>query len=125
MAKKSKDAQETPAADTSGGLRLTDHPRAQRAIGAVKGWGGLVGFVAGVLLGTHAGLPTADAVLRGLGLGIVTYLIAWAGAVVIWRQLARAELVQMRALLVAAAERAEAEAERRRTQREAEGAATS
>lgn len=125
MAKKSKDAQDAPEPDTSGGLRLTDHPRAQRAIGAVKGWGGLVGFVAGILLGTRAGLPTSDAVLRGLGLGVVAYLIAWAGAVVVWRQLARAEVEQLRARFIAAAEQAEAEIERRRAELDAHEARAS
>lgn len=119
MAKKSKDAQDPLEPDTSGGLRLTHHPRAQRTIGVVKGWGGLAGFLAGVLLGTRAGVPTADAVLRGIGLGVVAYLVAWAGAVAVWRQLARAEVEQLRARFVAAAAQAEAELERRRAERDA------
>lgn len=125
MAKKSKDAQDAQEPDTSGGLRLTQHPRAQRAISAVKGWGGLIGFAGGVLLGTRAGLPTADAVLRGIGLGIAAYLVAWAGAVVVWRQLARAEIEVLRSRLIAAAEQAEAEIERRRAELDAKEARAS
>jgi len=121
MAKKKKtDETAAQAADTSGGLRLTDHPRARSAIATAKGWGGLIGFAAGVFLASRAGVPTSDALLRGVEIGIGGYLVAWAGAVVLWRQIARAEIEQTRRMFIAAAERAEAEIERRRAQRRAQ-----
>ena len=113
--KKKKDAEgEGAATDTSGGLRLRDHPRAQRSIRTVKGAGGLVGFVLGALLARRASLPFDDVLLRALIAGIGTYLAAWGVAVVAWRQIARAELAEMRRFLIEAAEAAEAEAEARR-----------
>lgn len=110
--------------DTSDGLRLTDHPRAARTIRAAKGWGGLAGFGLGLLLGTRAGLPTSDALLRAIEIGVVAYLLTWAVAVVVWKQIARAELEELRRILVAAAEQAEAEVARRRAEREAQEART-
>jgi hypothetical protein len=125
MAKKSKDAPDSTEVDTSAGLRLTDHPRAHRTIGVVKSWGGLAGFALGLVLGARAGLPTTDALLRGIGMGVVSYMIAWAGAVAVWRQLARAEVDEMRAILVDASRKADAEVARRRAEREAAKARTS
>lgn len=120
--RRKKDA-EAAEPDLSGGLKLTDHPRAQRSIGVVKGWGGLAGFVLGTLLALRTNLPLADATLRGLLVGIGAYLAAWAAAVVVWRQLARAELEEMRRFIAEAAAAAEAEAEARRAARAAEAAA--
>ena len=129
MAKKRKKADEpdgetVDGADTSDGLRLTDHPRAARTIRAAKGWGGLAGFGLGLLLASRAGLPNGDAVLRALQVGIVAYLATWALAVVVWKQIARAEIEELRRILVAAADKAEAEVARRRAEREAEEART-
>lgn len=132
MGKKAKkETQEEPStvagavvADTSDGLRLTDHPRAKRTIATAKGWGGLAGFGLGLLLGIRAGLPTTDALVRALEIGIVAYLATWAVAVVVWKQIARAEVEEMRRILVAAAEQAEAEVARRRAERQAEEAHT-
>lgn len=110
--------------DTSDGLRLTDHPRAKRTIATAKGWGGLGGFGLGMLLATRAGLPTTDALLRAIEVGVVAYLLTWAVAVVVWKQIARAEIEELRRILVAAADQAEAEVARRRAEREAEEART-
>ncbi len=121
MGKKS----ETPpdaAADTADGVRLTDHPRAVRSIRAAKGWGGLIGFAAGALLAHRAGMQTSDAVVRGIQVGVLGYVAAWFGAVVVWRQLARAEIEHTRRMFLAAAQRAEIEIERRRSDRTAEKA---
>ena len=123
--KRAKEEEAGPAVvDTSGGLRLTDHPRAARTIRKAKGWGGLVGFGLGVLLGTRAGLPTTDALLRAIEIGVVAYLVTWGVAVVVWKQIARAEIEELRRILVAAAEQAEAEVARRRAEREAKEART-
>jgi hypothetical protein len=76
--------------------RLSAHPRARSQIGLAKSWAGLIGFVAVTLLSRGADLPWFDALLRGLGAGIVAYLVAWAAAVAVWRHVARAELEVMR-----------------------------
>lgn len=110
----------TAGPDTTGGLRLTDHPRAQRHISTVKGWSGLVGFALGALLSRRTGLPIEDALLRGLIAGTGAYLVAWALGVTVWRQLARAEVDHMRRLFEAAHAQAQAEAERLQAEREAQ-----
>lgn len=122
--KKPADGEAAGVVDTSDGLRLTDHPRAKRMIATAKGWGGLGGFGLGFLLAQRAGLPLADALLRALQVGIVAYLLTWAAAVVVWKQIARAEVEQLHRILVAAADQAEAEAARRRAEREAQEART-
>jgi len=70
---------------------IAGHPRAARAVGRAKGWGGLFGF----LLGGYLSLPTAtpaDAGLRALLAGIVCYVVAWAGAVFAWRRIVVIEI---------------------------------
>jgi uncharacterized membrane protein YccC len=108
MAKKDKgSSKETEAQD---GIRLTRHPRARRHIAMAKGWGGLGAFVVVLYLSRKAGLPLADAVLRGLLGGVLGYVVAWMIAVTVWRQLALAELERLRARLVASMEAQAAEA---------------
>jgi hypothetical protein len=68
------------------GPSVAAHPRAALHVARAKGWGGLLGF----LLGGYLSLPTstlAAAALRALVAGVVCYLVAWAGAVFVWRQL--------------------------------------
>ncbi len=68
------------------GPSVAAHPRAALHVARAKGWGGLLGF----LLGGYLSLPTstlAAAGLRALVAGVVCYLVAWAGAVFVWRQL--------------------------------------
>jgi hypothetical protein len=93
--------------------RLSAHPRAKAQIGMAKSWAGLIGFVAVTLLSRGAEVPWFDALLRGLGAGIVAYLVAWAAAVAVWQHIARAELQVMeqrrREQLRAEQEAAEAE----------------
>jgi hypothetical protein len=67
------------------------HPRAARSVAKAKGWGGLGGF----LLAGYLSLPThglAEACLRALVAGTVCYVVAWGGAVFIWRRLIAIEL---------------------------------
>jgi len=64
-----------------------------------------------------------DAGARALGAGIAAYLIAWAVAVVIWRQLILAEVELLRRELLEAAERAAAEQAQRAPDEPASGAA--
>jgi PilZ domain len=70
----------------SEGPSIAAHPRAALHVARAKGWGGLLGF----LVGGYLSLPTttlAAAGLRALVAGVVCYLVAWAGAVFVWRQL--------------------------------------
>lgn len=78
-------------------MRLTEYPRASNAIRRTKGGAGLGVFVLVVLLSLRAGLTPDDAVLRALPVAVVAYLLAWAAAITIWRQLALAELEAARA----------------------------
>jgi PilZ domain len=74
------------AAEGPRGPSVAAHPRASLHIARAKGWGGLLGF----LVGGYLSLPTstlAVAGLRALVAGVVCYLVAWAGAVFVWRQL--------------------------------------
>jgi len=74
-----------------GAPSIAAYPRAARSVALVKGWGGLAGFV----LGGYLSLPTntlAGAGLRALVAGIVCYVVAWGGAVFVWRRLVMIEL---------------------------------
>jgi hypothetical protein len=85
-----------------GGIRLTAHPRARRDIGLAKGWGGLGAFVLVLVLSLQAGVPTAEALLRAIGGGVVGYVVAWGVAVTVWRHLALAEVERARRRLLEA-----------------------
>lgn len=88
-AKKSKDAAVAEA--DAVGPSVAAHPRAARGVARARGWGGLGGF----LIAGYLSLPTgtlAGAGLRALIAGIVCYVVAWAGAVFLWRRLVMLEL---------------------------------
>ncbi len=73
------------------GPSIAAHPRAARGVARAKSWGGLIGFV----LGGYLSLPTntlAAASLRALIAGVACYVVAWAGAVFVWRRLVMLEL---------------------------------
>lgn len=91
------------AADDDAGPSVAAHPRAARAVARAKSWGGLLGF----LVGGYLSLPTAtlaDAGLRALLAGVLCYVVAWAGAVFLWRRLVVIEIKAREAQLVNAAE---------------------
>jgi hypothetical protein len=112
--KKDKGKKSPPTAEEPDTVpRLANHPRARSQIGLAKSWAGLIGFVAVTLLSRSAGVPWFDSLLRGLGAGIVCYVVAWMAAVAVWSHLAKAELEVMR-------RRTE---ERRQAEREAAGQA--
>jgi hypothetical protein len=98
MAKKPKDpkgegGEEEVAAPA--GPSVAAHPRAALNVARVKGWSGLLGF----LVGGYLSLPTstlAGAGLRALVAGIACYLVAWAGAVIVWRQIVMLEIAGAR-----------------------------
>ncbi len=109
--KKAKKGAKEPAATAEAGApSVAAHPRAARAVGRAKGWGGLGGF----LLGGYLSLPTAtpvDAGLRALLAGIVCYVVAWAGAVFAWRRLVMLEIKGREQQLLMAAQAARAQRE--------------
>jgi hypothetical protein len=98
-----KDKQAAAAVD-DGTIRVTAHPRAARQIRAAKGWSGLIAFGLVVYLSHGAGLPLADALLRGVLGGIAGYLAGWMIAVTVWRHLLLAELEDLRLRMLARAE---------------------
>jgi hypothetical protein len=107
-------------------VRLSAHPRAQRAIARSKALGGLIGFLIGLWMGSRAGLPAWDTGVRALTGGIAGYVVVWIAAVQIWRQVAIAEFrhAEQRRSEQRAVERA-ALAEIRRQRAEAAEAARS
>ncbi len=100
-AKKKKDEQ---GDEPDGGApSVAAHPRAARSVARAKGWGGLAGFV----LGGYLSSPTntlAAAGLRALVAGLVCYVVAWGGAVFVWRRLVMLELKGREQQLLAAAQ---------------------
>lgn len=79
-------------ADASGGPSVAAHPRARHQVRKAKGWGGIAGFGIAAYLSHKAGVPTVDLGLRAIIAGMVGYMLAWACAVTVWRQLVLAEL---------------------------------
>jgi uncharacterized membrane protein YccC len=73
-------------------IKISEHPRAVESIRRAKGWGGLAGFGLIAYLSMQAGTATPDLLLRALIGGVVGYVLAWTLAVIVWRQLAPAEL---------------------------------
>ena len=72
-------------------VAVSNHPRARRQLRLAKGWGGLLGFVIVAGVSVRSGLPVSEAGIRALAGGLVAYLVVWAGAVYVWRQLVVAE----------------------------------
>jgi hypothetical protein len=92
------------------GPSIAAHPRAVRGVARAKSWGALVGFV----LGGYLSLPTntvAAAGLRALIAGVVCWVVAWAGAVFVWRRLVMLELKGREQQLAAATQAARARRE--------------
>jgi hypothetical protein len=91
MSKKDDGAPKKKKPDADG-PSVAAHPRARYHVRRAKGWGGLAGFALAAYFSYKAGVPTADLGLRALVAGIVGYMLAWACAVTVWRQLVLAEL---------------------------------
>lgn len=70
---------------------LSDHPRAAPAIRRAKALGGLAGFGLAVAVGLQHGEPFAPMLLRGIELGLVGNLVAWAAAVIVWKRVLAAQ----------------------------------
>ena len=88
--KKDKDG-ETPAG-LPDGICVAGHPRSARMVRRAKGWAGVGGVMLCTILALGAHLPMVDALLRGLAGGIVAYLVVWALALAVARQLIVAEV---------------------------------
>jgi hypothetical protein len=88
--KKDKKGKSKP--DASAGPSVAAHPRASYQVRRAKGWGGVAGFGIAAYLSHKAGVPMVDLGLRAIIAGMVGYLLAWACAVTVWRQLVLAEL---------------------------------
>lgn len=91
MAKKGDKQAERPA--PNGAVRLSDHPRAAVSIRRVRGWCGLIGFVAVAVLSLRGGLPLPDAILRGLAGGVAAHFAGWFVALKLWKQIVLGELL--------------------------------
>lgn len=83
-------------------LRLADHPRAIGQIRTVRSWCALLAFLAVGLWSQKSGVALEATLTRALEAGLIGYLVAWAGMVMIWRQLAQAEIETARRRIVAA-----------------------
>jgi hypothetical protein len=108
--KAAKDKGDEPQA--TDGISVAGHPRSAGMVRRAKGWGGVVGLALTTYLGLHAGVPPLDAMVRGLAGGVFGYLVLWAIAVTVARQLVIAEVRARYALVKAAAAAAAAAAER-------------
>jgi hypothetical protein len=98
---KEKKGKGSGGAEAAGMLRLADHPRAQRHIAQAKGWGGLLGFLVVGWSSHAAGVPVPQAGLRAIAGGAGLYVLAWAAAVAVWREVAVAEVERARRRVIA------------------------
>jgi hypothetical protein len=116
--KEKKGKKGEPAVETQDaqGPSVAAHPRAARGVARARGWGGLAGF----LIAGYLSLPTstlAAAGLHALLAGVVCYVVAWAGALFVWRRLVVLEIKAREHELITAVQNA-------RAQRESPGMAT-
>jgi uncharacterized membrane protein YccC len=97
---------------TPDALTLARHSRALTQIRSLRAWAGIGGMALTIFLSLRAGVPTPDAWLRGLLGGLIAYMVIWAVAVTVWRQIALAQVETARRRMIAtrraAAERAAA-----------------
>ena len=84
-------------------ISVRQHPRSAAAVRRAKGWGGLLGLALTTYLAIGAQIPPLEAMLRGLAGGVFGYILFWAIAVTIARQLVVAEVRAHYAELAAAA----------------------
>ena len=73
-------------------IRIAEHPRAQRQIGLAKSYAGLGAFALAGYAAWQGGAPFLDVATRSLMWGVAAYVVVWALAVQVWRQLAIAEV---------------------------------
>jgi hypothetical protein len=109
--KKGKAAEEGAETTVVSGVCVAGHPRSAGMVRRAKGWGGVVGLVLATYLALGAGLPPLDAMVRGLAGGVAGYIVLWAIAVTVARQLVIAEVRLRYAQVTAAAAAADGAAE--------------
>jgi hypothetical protein len=73
-------------------VRIAEHPRARRQIGLAKSYAGLGAFALAGFAAWHGGAGFIDVAERALIWGVAAYVLVWALAVQVWRQLAVAEV---------------------------------
>ena len=73
-------------------VRIAEHPRARRQIGLAKSYAGLGAFALAGFAAWHGGAGFLDVATRALIWGVAAYVLVWALAVQVWRQLAIAEV---------------------------------
>jgi hypothetical protein len=95
-------------------IALADHPRAGGAIRRAKAWGGLLGLALTALGGYLHGSTSFDTGLHALAGGVVGYLLTWAAAIAVWRQIVVSETRVAVRRAVEARRRAAAAAEQER-----------
>ena len=72
-------------------VSMADHPRAASGIRVAKGIGGLAGFlIVGAGSYLHGTAPP-DALFRAIAGGIAGQVLAWFGAIVVWRHMLEGE----------------------------------
>ena len=72
-------------------IGLADHPRAGGAIRRAKAWGGLIALALSALGGHLHGSTAFDTGVHALVAGVAGYLLTWAVAIAVWRQIVVAE----------------------------------
>ena len=90
--KKKKKKKGKDGAGAPGGPSVASHPRASAAVRRAKGAGGLLSFALAAWLSHQAGLSASQVLERALPAGIAGYVLAWACAVTVWRQIVIAEV---------------------------------
>jgi hypothetical protein len=92
LAKKGKKGKGKAEAKASGEVRVAEHPRARRQIALAKSYAGLGAFALVAWSSYSGGAQFVDVVGRSLLWGMTAYLVVWAIAVHMWRQIAIAEV---------------------------------
>lgn len=73
-------------------VSIAGHPRARAGIRRARARAALLAFAIVLVLNLLGGQEPFDAAWRALVAGIVVHLVAWACAIVVWRQIVVAEV---------------------------------
>jgi hypothetical protein len=90
--KKPKGAKGAKKGAAAPGIAVVNHPRARHQINVLKSYAGLGAFGVVAYLAWKDGLPFLEVATRSLMWGIAAYVVVWALAVQVWRQVAVAEI---------------------------------
>lgn len=86
----------SPGTTESEPYTIDDHPTARRSIETTRSWAALITATLGALLSIQAGSSVFDGVIRGIVAGTIMFLLTWAVALMVWREIVRAEILQAR-----------------------------